>query len=365
MERILQITGGAMNRNDGIANFVMNIYRHIDKSKYQFDFLVIADKEGDYDREIKKLGGKIYYVEKLRKNIIKHMVQTYHAMNSKKYLAIHRHTTVSLSWPDFYIAKKAGINNRICHSHGTTCLKPVLHRLFYPLLYRNITHRLACGIEAGRWLYPEKESFLVQKNGIDTEKFQFNIKIREELRDRLGISQDTLVIGNVGRLAIQKNQTVLLDAFSEIVKRKINSVLILLGEGELEGKLKRKAQILGVENKVLFPGVTSSVSSWLCAMDVAVYPSLFEGFPIAVLESEASGIPTIISNEISDEIDILGNLIQISLSDDKYVWAEAILKVYERSNLNSREECYRQIMEAGYDIKNTVKELEEFYNKLR
>lgn len=220
MRRILQIPGGAMNRNDGIANFVMNVYRHIDRSEYQFDFLVMADTKGDYDEEIRNLGGRIYYVEKLRKNVIKHMMQTYSVMDSGKYLAIHRHTTVSLSWPDFYIAKKAGISNRICHSHGTTCLKPVLHRLFYPLFYRNITHRLACGYEAGRWLYQENESFLVQKNGIDTEKFRFDIKTREKQRERLGISRDTLVIGNVGRLAVQKNQTVLLDAFSEIVKRK-------------------------------------------------------------------------------------------------------------------------------------------------
>lgn len=139
----------------------------------------------------------------------------------------------------------------------------------------------------------------------------------------------------------------------------------MLGEGELEGKLKRQAQILGIEDKVLFPGVTSNVSKWLCAMDVAVYPSLFEGFPIAVLEGEASGIPTVISNEISGEIDILGNLIQLSLKEDRGVWAKVILEAYEKSNIISREKCYQQVMEAGYDIKNTVKELEEFYNKLR
>lgn len=365
MKRILQITGGALKRNDGITNFVMNVYRHIDKSKYQFDFLAIAGEKGDYDEEVKNLGGEIYYVERLGKNIIKHMQQAYEVMNSGKYLAIHRHTAESLSWPDFYIARKAGISNRICHSHGTSSLNPFLHQLFYPLFYRNITHKLACGIEAGKWLYHKNESVFIQKNGIETEIFQFDINIREKQRRCLGINKDVLVVGNVGRLSVQKNQTMLLEIFSEVLRRKDNSLLILLGEGELELQLKDQTKKLRIADKVLFPGVSSDVTKWLCAMDVAVYPSLFEGFPIAILEGEASGLPTIISKEISMEVDILGSLISIELNQDKCVWAEAILEAYEKSKGCLREECCRQIKEAGYDIKDTAKELELFYDKLR
>ena len=173
------------------------------------------------------------------------------------------------------------------------------------------------------------------------------------------------MVGNVGRLSIEKNQAVLLEIFSEVLRERNNSLLILLGEGELETQLKSQAKKLGIADKVLFPGVSSDVNKWLCAMDIVVYPSLFEGFPISVLEGEASGLPVIISKEITMEIDILGTLFSLDLEQDKHVWAKAILNEYEKSKGTPRKEYSCKIRVAGYDIKNTAKELEAFYDKLR
>ncbi len=354
-----------MNRSDGIANFVMNVYRRIDRSKYQFDFLVMEDQPGEYDPEIEALGGRIYHADRLSSHLLRHTRQVYQLMKHENYLALHRHTAVSLSWPDFYAAKKAGVQNRICHSHGTTCTQMAMHKLFYPLFHPNITHRLACGEAAGKWLYRAGESFQVQKNGVDTERFQFDAAVRAEQRNALGADKDTLIVGSVGRLAPEKNQALLLDAFSEVRKRRENSLLILLGVGPLEEALKNQAEALGIADHVLFPGVTDDVPRWLDAMDVAVYPSLFEAFPISVLEGEASGLATVISDHIPLEVDVLGKLIQMPLEQDKSAWADAILSAYECSKTADRQSAGRQVLEAGYDIQNTAKQLEQFYDTLR
>lgn len=364
MERILQIPGGTLNRNNGIATFLMNIYRNVNREKFQFDFIVFTDEKGEYDEEIIKLGGRLYHVERPGRNLIKNMIQTYKIMKQNSYHIMHRHAADALCWSDFYLAKKAGINHRIVHSHGIHTVKTKMHRFFYPLMIANITNRVACSKLSGLWLYHNNLDFYVIKNGIQTSRFLFTEKLRIEQRKELQISDNTLVLGNVGRLANPKNPLMTVKVFAALEKKYPNSKLIMLGEGDLRDKVEALVKQLNVQDKVFLPGVTSEVAKWMCAMDVGIYPSEFEGFPFSVIESEANGLPLIMSNRITNEIDVLGSIVSLSLDSPPDIWAEEILRLYQKDNALSRGEYAEIVFQAGYDIKNTVKDLENYYEKL-
>ena len=292
------------------------------------------------------------------------MTQTYKIMKENSYHIMHRHAADALCWPDFYLAKKAGINHRIVHSHGIHTVKTKMHRFFYPLMIANITNRVACSKLAGLWLYHDNLDFYVIKNGIQTSRFLFSEKQRIEQRKELQISDNTLVLGNVGRLANPKNPLMTVKVFAALEKKYPNSKLIMLGEGDLRDVVEALINQLNVQDKVFLPGVTSEVAKWMCAMDVGIYPSEFEGFPFSVIESEANGLPIIMSNRITNEIDVLGSIVSLSLDSSPDIWAEEILRLYQKDNPLSRGEYAEINFQAGYDIKNTVKDLENYYEKL-
>lgn len=366
MERILHIPGcESMNRSNGINSFLMNVYRNINRDKYQFDFLVYGTEDGDYDDEIRSLGGRIYHVISPGTNLLKNARQTYCVMKKQKYHIIHRHTSVSLCWMDFFVAKLCGIKTRICHSHGSCCDKVLLHRLFYPLFIKNITDYLACGNEAGKWLYGNRRRFHVVKNGIDTRTFEFSEEKRRLLRDENGIDLDAFVIGNVGRISAQKNPFFLVDLFAELVKIKKDSICVFVGDGDLMQDVKCRIKELQLTDKVIFTGASNDVQGWLSAMDVVVYPSLYEGFPIAVLESEANGVPSILSDRIPKEVDVTGLPRWVSLSESLNQWVkEVIIQLGNHNNLLERHRYNGIVRKEGYDIRQTVKNLENYYDAI-
>lgn len=364
MERILHIPGcEAMNRMNGIANFIMNVYRNIDRDKYQFDFIVYGKQAGEYDTEIQNLGGRIFHVVSPGSNPIKNAMQTYRIMQQNAYGVMHRHTASSLCAVDFVVARLAGVKVRISHSHGNYCTKEKLHHLLYPVFIRNVTHRMACGAEAGKWLYGDKREFSVQKNGIDSAKFTFDQMKRMAHRKDLGIADHDCLIGMIGRVSPQKNPLFLLEIFNQIIREYQNFRLIYVGDGPLMAELKCRAKELGIQKYIMFPGVSNDVPKWLSALDIVVYTSLYEGFPIAVLESEASGLPSVISDKVPAEVDVTGLTRQIALDEGVKVWASAVVKQAGIGKRIDRSQYSKKVADAGYDIKNTAKELMAFYNK--
>lgn len=364
MERILHIPGGILNCNNGIATFLMNIYRNINREKFQFDFIVFTKDKGEYDEEIRKLGGRIYCIERPGRNLIKNMIQTYKIMKHYPYQIMHRHTAEAHCWTDFYMASKVGIPHRIAHSHGTHTFRPKSHRIFYPLMIANVTNRVACSTVAGRWLYHDNLDFLVIKNGIQTSKFLYSDRLRVKKRRELDVSDDTLILGNVGRLADPKNPLMTVKVFAALERKYPKSKLIMLGEGELRNKVEILINQLDLQDKVLLPGVSNEVVEWMCAMDVGIYPSEFEGFPFSIIEGEANGLPIIMSDRITKEVDVLRNAVAISLKKSPENWADEILHLYHTKMKLERNECAKAVSQAGYDIKNTAKDLENYYEKL-
>ena len=345
----------------GTQAFLMNLYRKIDRDKIQFDFLVEYEEKEFYDDEIASLGGKIYYTN-FRKtlNVIKFKKTLSNILKEHpEYKIVHIHATaIGKICTD--VAKKCGVKTIIAHTHNNSAVKDWK---YYPkILLRKLytkgpTDFFACSEDAGRYTFKNKK-FTVVYNAIDIDKFLFKQEIREEFRKELNI-EDKFVIGNIGRLHEQKNQSFLIDVFYEIQKRKDNAILLIVGKGPLENELKEKVSNLGIDNKVYFLGNRKDIERIYQGMDVFVLPSLFEGLGIVAIEAQVSGLPVIASTGVAKEANITNNIRNIDLSEPIDVWVEAICK----TKVNNRKSIEDIVRKSKFNIKNNVKFLQEFYLK--
>lgn len=345
----------------GTQSFLMNLYRNIDRSKVQFDFLVEYEEKEFYDDEIISLGGKIYYTN-FRKtlNVIKFKRTMSDILkNHPEYKIVHIHATaIGKICTD--VARKCGVKTIIAHTHNNSAVKDWK---YYPkILLRKLyingpTDFFACSEDAGRYTFKNKK-FTVIYNAIDIDKFLFKQEVRENVRKELNI-EDKFVIGNIGRLHEQKNQSFLIDVFYEIQKNKDNAILLIVGKGPLENELKEKVSNLGINNKVYFLGNRKDVERIYQGMDVFVLPSLFEGLGIVAVEAQVSGLPVVASTGVAKEANITHNIKNIDLNDSIDVWEEAICK----TNVESRRSVENIVRNSKFDVKNNAKFLQEFYLK--
>ena len=267
----------------GVESVVMNYYRNIDKSKVQFHFICDEDSTDIPYDEIEKLGGKVIVVPPYQK-LFKYQKELYKIFKENNYKIVHSHINALSVFP-LRIAKKAGVPIRIAHSHSTSNKKEWKKNLIKDVLrpfskiYAN--QFFACTEHAGKWLFGkkvlERKELNVINNAIDLKKFEFNEKIREDLRKELGIKEDTIVIGHIGRFMRQKNHEFLIDVFNELYKKNQNTVLILIGQGPLLNEIKQKARNLNIEDKIKFIGQITDVEKYYNIMDVFVFPSIYEG----------------------------------------------------------------------------------------
>lgn len=267
----------------GVESVVMNYYKNIDRNRIQFHFLCDEDSTDIPYEEIEKLGGKVIVIPPYQK-LFKYQKELYRIFKENNYKIIHSHINALSVFP-LRIAKKAGVPIRIAHSHSTSnkkewkknILKMILRS--FSKLYAN--NYFACTEYAGKWLFGkkvvERKELNVINNAIDLKKFEFNENIREDLRKELGIKEDTLIIGHVGRFMKQKNHEFLIDVFEKAIKQDDNIYLILVGQGPLEDKIKEMAKEKGIEDKILFLGQRNDVNKLYQAMDIFVLPSLYEG----------------------------------------------------------------------------------------
>lgn len=355
--RILQILPGG-HICGGIENFIMNYYRNIDRSKVQFDFLVHYDEEGYYDDEIKALGGKIYYTNVRRdKNVIKYIkFLNKFFKEHKEYKIIHGHMP-GLAPIYFFIAKINGIKVRIAHSHVTDTEKTLKGFILKPIIklikYFSNTY-FSCSQEAGKFMFGKKE-FIIVKNAIDFEKFKFDQNKREKIRKQLKLN-DEFVVGCIGRFNHQKNHTFLLDIFSEMLKIKSDSKLVLIGEGKLEDEIKEKARNLGILENIIFLGVKDNIQDYYNAFDIFVLPTNFEGLGIVLIESQVNGLQTFTSDIVPEETKVSKLIHFISLKNDASYWAKEIMKEpYER------QDVIVNVEEKHYNIKKEAQILQDMY----
>ena len=351
----------------GAENMIMNIYRNIDREKVQFDFLVHDPGKSFFDDEIKALGGRIFYVPRFRfinffqyrKALLK-----FFSEHQREFVAVHGHLGSS-ACIYLYAAKKYGIY-AIAHSHNTYMSglhpKQMMHHSLNRLTRLIADEFFACSYEAGMNRFGKKvvkgNNFRVIKNAIETERYTENEGRKQEITYELGVS-DKLVVGHIGRFSKQKNHKFLIQVFKEILNIRPESILMLVGDGELRGEIENTIKKLGIADNVIMTGVRSDVNELLLIMDCFVFPSLYEGLGIVAIEAEYMGIPCFISDKCSKELFINNNVYSISLKKSPKEWAEIIVKNVD--NRINAEVAKNNVKNAGYDIKETAKMLESLY----
>ncbi|WBW98948.1 glycosyltransferase family 1 protein [Oceanirhabdus sp. W0125-5] len=367
MDKPIRVLHVVVNMNRGGAEtLIMNLYRNIDRTKVQFDFLVHKDVKGAFEDEIISLGGKIHripYITDVGHFGYKKALYKFFK-NHSDYKIVHAHMD-SMSGLVLQAAKKAEIPSRISHSHNTRNEGNSLARLYKSYIsnriIKNSNQLFACSDVAAKWLFKNHSNRAkVIKNGIDIEKFLFNGNIRDLKREELGISDDTLVLGHVARFNHQKNHTFLIDIFEEVHKRKSDSLLLLVGDGALRGSIEEKVRRLNLENSVKFLGVRDDVNELLQALDIFLLPSLHEGLPVTLIEAQAVGLNCVISDTITKEVDLGASLMEfISLSESNNKWAEKLLSL----NIINKD-ATNELRKNGYDIQETAIWLQRFYSNI-
>lgn len=345
----------------GTQALLMNIYRKIDRTKVQFDFLVEYPEKQFYDDEITEMGGKIYY-STVREdfNVFKFMRQLKTILNEHpEYRIVHSHA-FTIGYFCLKTAKKCGVPVRIAHSHSNETMHDIkwIPKLIMQKLYTiHATDLFACSEEAGKYLFKNRP-FSVLKNAINSSKFVSDGRIREEVRNELGVN-DNFVVGHVGRFHTSKNHSFLIDVFAQIKKKKTNAKLILIGSGDLEQNIRNKAERLSLTDSIVFLGNRADMERIYQAMDVFVFPSIFEGLGIVAIEAQAAGIPVICSEGLPPESNVTPLYKKLMLSYGAEKWALEALSIVEEPQCHSNMQQY--IIDAGFDMKSTAAEMERFY----
>jgi glycosyltransferase involved in cell wall biosynthesis len=353
-----------MNRG-GLETMLMNYYRQMDRSKIQFDFMVHREEKGHYDDEIIRLGGRIFRMPAIRPGSYRHYFLKLDEFFSfhHEYKVVHSHINENSSFV-LRAARKYSVPCRIAHSHlsdlGMDLKLPF--RLFARYSMKdNPNYYFACSRNAGKWLFGKKVPYTnhvtLLNNAVNTNEFKFNETTRTRVRKELGVTNQ-LVLGHIGRFNKQKNHDYLIDIFHEVVKKKSDVILLLVGEGHLRTQMEKKVANLGLSDKVQFLGLRSDISDLLHAMDLFLFPSLFEGLPVVLVEAQAAGLQCMISDSITNECDITGRIEFLSLQQRPENWADQILSTtYEHFDTSD------MLIKKGYDTLTMSKWLSDYYSK--
>lgn len=355
----------------GVMSVIMNYYRHIDRSRVQFDFLCFSrcSSEESYEREIEELGGKVYFVHKPGYSVKTwKQIALFFNEHSGEYTWFHNHE-VYLSIFLFPLVHYFGIKNIIAHCHATKYsdkkLAALRNRvLCVPLKFMRYK-RFACSKAAGAFLFGEQavqNGYVhILYNAIEPVLFQYNKATRSKIRKALGICDTTFIIGHVGRFVPQKNHVFILKVFQAFCLRYPDTKLLLVGDGPLMNSIMNLGKELGIHEKIIYAGYQKNAADYYQAMDVFIMPSLYEGLPCACIEAQAGGLPCVISDRISNEVCINSNISRLSLEKtDIKKWSYEIQK-YRDEQRPSREICAQAVKSQGYAIEDASYKLENYY----
>lgn len=354
----------------GIETILMRYYSRIDRTKFQFDFLINKNKKGAYDEEIIKLGGKLYHTPGLNplkiikyKKYIKKLIK-----DNPDIKILHAHND-AMEYPALLAAKEINFPVRISQSHNTSIdfdLKWPIKTLYRKLIPSVANYYFGCGKDAVKYFFGDKtinnNNYTIIRNAIETQNFIYNEKTRNKIRKLLNINENTFLIGHVGRFTNQKNHDFIIETmFRFFIKEPFADVkVILIGDGELEGKIKNKIKKYNMEDKFIFTGNIPNTNEYYQAIDLFILPSKYEGLPLVGIEAQTACVPCIISNKVTNEVKIT-NLVEFLPLDEK-VWVDMIIE--KMNTKHQRKDMTKQIKEKGYDIDTEVKRLESIYYDL-
>ena len=358
----------------GAAIFEYRIAQQLKDDGIYFDYLFSKELLPEDAARYAQNGSQIYELgvdEKL--NLVAHEIKAniayYKFFKSHDYKIVYADTENALRAVHLLMARLAGVPVRVLHSHNTQLqtrsrVSHFIARALRHLFRFSATHYFACSDLAAQWLFPpsvcRKKNYTVLQNGVNLNQFRFNPQVRSQLRAKLGIRDNQLLLGHVGRFMPQKNHGFLLEIFAAVAEKKPEARLMLIGDGAHRADAERKAAELGITGKVLFIGSVENVSDYLQAMDMFVMPSLFEGLPVTGIEAQAASLPCIFSDTITRELGITDLAEYLPIDEGVSPWVNRICCADAAS---LRRDVENQIVRAGYSIDHTAAQLREFYLK--
>lgn len=360
-----------MNRG-GAETMVMNYYRAIDKSKIQFDFMVHRQERGAYDDEIEAMGGRIFRMCPIYpQNLFKYqqLLKTFFD-NHPEYRILHSHMS-ELGYFAFKEAIKHGVPVRICHAHSSPNFKIETFKEKLKVIPREILARrmrklstdfFVCSKIAGNWLFGRKNEskFIMMNNAVNAVSFAYDEKIANKIKSEMKW-KDKIIVGHVGRLIAAKNHTFLIDVFQLFHLKHPNSILVLVGDGDQRENICNKIKKLNLEDSIILLGFRSDTANLYQAFDIFVFPSLYEGLPVSLIEAQSAGLSCIVSDTISTQAQILPSYTILSLNASPEIWVNEMEKHLNDKRVNTTE----NIKKAKFDIYSNAEWLTNFYlNKL-
>lgn len=367
-QRILYVMPSPLRRA-GTETYAMNYYRHFDRSKIQIDFLVHGFEKGDFDSEVDDLGGGLYQVHKRGLRVTRNIGELRKFFATNHYDLVHVHMDAG-NYLVLKIAREAGVPIRISHSHNTdfqtdNALKLAWDRYQQKRIPQEATHLFACSKAAAEWLYGAERLSEVHivPNAIDLTKFAYNVRKRWAIRNKIGIAEDAIAIGHVGRFSYQKNHEFLIDVFTELLGRNMGYELVLIGDGENQTRIRELAEGRGIAEHVVMVGAVDNAADYYSALDIFALPSHFEGLPVVGVEAQANGLPCLFSDKITTEVNFTGDVEFLPIEGDAAVktWANVIKALGMPLRNTGASDLLRA---AGYDIEESARMLEETYRCL-
>lgn len=354
MKRIVHIVGTMCP--GGIETFLMNIYRNLDRSKVQFDFIInYRDDSRDYCKEIESLGGKVYLTSRKSRHPFKNFNEIKNIVKEGGYQVAIRHSDNAFPVVDLLAAKKGGAKVRIFQSHSSNTKLKLLHKYFRTWMGKVPTMRIACSDNAGKWMFGNLD-YTVIKNAIDIKKNEYNPEIRKQKLEEWKLTGHP-VYAHVGSYSPVKNHKYLISVFNEITKLQPEARLLCIGEGPLRSEMEAQIKELGLEDKIILTGIRHDVPDLLQMADLFIFPSIYEGLPLSVIEAQAAGIRCLISDAVTTEVDVTGLVTFMSIQNEPSTWAT---KAVELATTYTKTSTYQQVADAGYDVTKVAR----FYENL-
>ena len=360
MVKVLNIMTGGLNR-EGITTTQLEYMKHMDMKKIEMHIASVYPAEKDVINDFEKCGCQVIKFPVRSSNLLKYIIFLYKLIKREKYDVIHVHGSSSLMAIELFVAKVAGVKRRIAHSRNTMCLNEMANKLMRPLFNMSYNVALACGKDAGEWLFGNKE-FMVFHNGKDFEKFKFNESIREQIREQMNV-ENRKVIGFVGNLVDQKNPFFLLDCFQSVCLECDDTTLIIVGDGELRAKLEKKVDELCIKDRVIFTGRIKNVNEIIQAFDLVLLPSKYEGLPNVVLEWQCAGLQCLVSDKVTAECKCTDLVTFLPINQGIAIWKSFIESKLKRPRdrfQNSKNACV-ELSKNGFEIVKSVEKLEDIY----
>lgn len=363
-KRILYIHGGILSRG-GTESYIMNYYRHFDRSRMQIDFIVHGFEKGVYDDEIESMGGKLYHVAVKSKAPLQNSHQIRKILREHPYRLVHSHMD-AMSYVPLKIAKSCGVPIRIAHSHNTQHLtnnpaKILMNEYARRRLPTVATNLFACTEKAGVWLFGEQNRNRLEiiPNAIETKAYVFDAQARERIRSQLRFSPQDIVLGHVGRFDYQKNHEFLVEIFAEVWHKDSRYKLVMVGDGRLKETIRKKVEDLGVREAVRFVPACAEVNQYYSAFDYFCLPSHFEGLGIVLIEAQTNGLSCLASEAVPHTADVTDNVEFLPLQRE--AWVKNILQKQLSIRLPQAEE---RVISAGYAISVQTQRLQQRYEDL-